>query len=257
MSSLRIALCGAGGRMGSEIVAALEAEPDLTLARAIERPGHPLCGRKLGAVTVESRIEMPGACCDVVVDFSSAEATPELARQAAAAGVALVSGVTALGAAGEAALAQAAERIAVLHAPNMSLGVAVLERLLAKAARRLPPSYDVEILEMHHRRKQDAPSGTALRLAALIEAERAGLTRRHGRGPGSAPRRPGELGIHALRGGEVVGEHRVIFAGPGERLELVHRAESRSAFVAGVFAAVRFVRGREPGLYGMADVLRG
>jgi len=251
---LRIALCGAAGRMGAAIVAAVEGEPGLRLVRAIERPGHPLLGRPAGGVELTERLDLRAGECDAILDFSAAAATPGIARAALAAATPLVSGVTGLGDREMQALAEAARRIAVVHAANMSFGVALLERALAAAAERLPDGYDIEIVEMHHRRKQDAPSGTAMRLAALLERMRPASTRLYGRGPAAGARKPGEIAIHSLRGGDVFGEHRVVFAGPGERLEWVHRAESRAAFAAGAVAAARFVRGRGPGLYGMAEV---
>lgn len=253
---IRVALCGAAGRMGRTVAAAIAAEPGMVLTVAVERPDHPEIGTTIEGVTLGADLAgTPGAAFDVVVDFTAPAAALFHARQAARARVAFVTGVTGLDAAQTAALRAAAGEIPIVHAPNLSPGVAVLGRLAQEAVRRLPADYDIEIVEMHHRRKRDAPSGTALELAAILEGVRAGLRRVHGRSGVTGPRGSDEIGIHALRGGEVVGEHRVIFAGPGERLELVHRAESRAAFAAGAIAAIRFVRGRAPGLYGMPEVL--
>jgi len=253
--TIRVALCGAAGRMGRSMAAAIAAEPGMQLAAAVERPDHPALGTAIEGVTLAAALSVTPETIDVVVDFTTPEGAVARARQAAHARVACVTGVTGLDATQRAALREAAREIPILHAPNLSPGVAVLGRLAREAGQRLPADYDIEIVEMHHRRKRDAPSGTALELAAILESVRAGLRRVHGRHGVTEARGPEEIGIHALRGGEVVGEHRIIFAGPGERLELIHRAESRAAFTAGAIAAVRFVRGRAPGLYGMADVL--
>jgi 4-hydroxy-tetrahydrodipicolinate reductase len=254
-AEIRVALCGAAGSMGRAVAAAIAAEPGMRLAAAIERPDHPALGTVIEGAALGADLTVTPEAFDVVVDFTAPDAAVSHARQAARARVAFVTGVTGLDAAQTAALRAAASAIPIVHAPNLSPGVAVLGRLAREAGRRLPAEYDIEIVEMHHRRKRDAPSGTALQLAAILEGVRAGLRRVHGRSGATGARGSDEIGIHALRGGEVVGEHRVIFAGPGERLELVHRAESRAAFAGGAIAAVRFVRGRAPGLYGMADVL--
>ena len=192
----------------------------------------------------------------VLIEFTTAEAVAGLARAAALAGVALVSGTTALTAEAEAALARAAEQVPVVHAPNMSRGVALLAELAARAARVLA-DYDLEIEERHHRHKLDAPSGTALALARTL-AEVRGLEPqavRDGRS-GRGARKEGEIAIHALRGGDWVGEHTIFLAGPGETIELRHRAESRVAFAAGAVAAARFAAGARPGRYGIRDVLQ-
>lgn len=254
--AIRVALCGAAGRMGRVVAEALAAEPGMLLTAAIERPGHPALGTVIAGVTLGDALTLTPGVCDVVVDFTTPEATVARARQAADARLALVTGVTGLEAAQVAVLRAAAQAIPLVHAPNLSLGVAVLGRLAEEAAARLPAAYDIEIVEMHHRRKADAPSGTALQLAGILQGVRAGLRRVHGRHGATGGRGADEIGIHAVRGGDVVGEHRVIFAGPGERLELVHRAESRAAFARGAIAAVRFVQSRAPGFYGMADVLK-
>jgi 4-hydroxy-tetrahydrodipicolinate reductase len=193
----------------------------------------------------------------VLIEFTTAEATAGLARAAAGAGAALVSGTTGLGADADAALAAAARAVAVVHAPNMSRGVALLAELAARAAMALP-DFDVEIEERHHRLKADAPSGTALALARVVARAR-GVGEeayRHGRA-GRGVRSPEEIGLHALRGGDWVGEHTIFLAGAGETIELRHRAESRTAFVSGALAAAAFAAGAPPGRYGMAEVLAG
>jgi 4-hydroxy-tetrahydrodipicolinate reductase len=191
----------------------------------------------------------------VLIEFTTAESTADLARAAAAAGAGFVSGTTGLGPEAEAALDRAAERVAVVHAPNMSRGVALLDRLAAEAARALA-DFDIEVEERHHRHKLDAPSGTALALVRTLARAR-GLTDqniRQGRS-GRGARGGQEIAVHALRGGDWVGEHTLLFAGPGETIELRHRAESRTAFAAGALAAARFAATAAPGRYGMGEVL--
>jgi len=250
-----VALLGAQGQMGVALVAALEEAADLRLAACVERAGHPALGTMIAGVALTDDLEGAVAAAELVIDFSLPAATARAVAVAARLGRPFVSGVTGLDAAQEAELAAAAQIIPVVHAPNMSLGVHLLEHLLREAARRLPLEYDIELVEMHHRRKRDAPSGTARRWAAALQAERERLEPIYGRRGETGPRPPQELGIHALRGGDVVGEHRVIFAGPGERIVFVHQAESRAAFVQGVLRAARFALERSPGRYGMAAVL--
>jgi 4-hydroxy-tetrahydrodipicolinate reductase len=244
--------------MGSAIARVVADDEGFVIAHALERAGHPLLGTPIAGTRLTDDLAAGLRGCDVLVDFTLASETAAHARAAAAAAVPLVCGVTGLDEVAQAALRLAAERVAVVHAPNMSAGVAVLGHLLRETQRRLPPGYDIEIVEVHHRRKLDAPSGTALHLAGILAQARPGSQVVCGR-PASRGARDArdarEIVIHSLRAGDVVGEHRILFAGPGERIELVHHAESRDAFVSGALAAVRFVRGRDPGLYGMNDVL--
>lgn len=239
---IRVAVAGALGRMGREVVRLAEEAPDLSLSGTWDARG----GTELGAA-------LTGA--DVVIDFTSPDGTLAVAAAAADRAVPVVSGTTGLPAEARAALAKIAARIPVLHAANMSAGVAVLADLVTEAVRRLGDDFDVEIVEMHHRHKVDAPSGTALRLADAVSAARPGIEKVHGRSGAAGPRRPGEVAILALRGGDVVGDHTVVLAGPGERIELTHRASSRETFAQGALRAARWIVGRSPGLYGMADVL--
>ncbi|MCB9507384.1 MAG: 4-hydroxy-tetrahydrodipicolinate reductase [Myxococcales bacterium] len=193
---------------------------------------------------------------DVVIDFSTPAGLVGAAAHASAYEAALLSGTTGLGQAGFAALAAVADRAAVCHAANMSLGVAVLRSLVTRAAAALPASFDVEIVEVHHRRKVDAPSGTAVALEAAVRAGRAVEAQRIGGRDGLVgPRQPAELGVHAVRGGDVVGEHTVLFLGDGERVELAHRATSRDVFAQGALVAARWLTGRAPGRYTIDDVL--
>jgi 4-hydroxy-tetrahydrodipicolinate reductase len=192
---------------------------------------------------------------EVVIDFSTPGALPALLGVAARQKVAVVSGTTGLDQTAQSALDRAAESVAVLWAPNTSLGVQVLSDLVEQAVRRLGPGFDVEIVELHHRKKVDAPSGTALRLAAAARAGRAELSELHARDGIVGARTAHELGVLAVRGGDVIGDHTVYLLGNGERLELTHRASSRELFAEGALAAARFVLGKPPGRYTLKDVL--
>lgn len=256
---IRVGVLGAGGRMGQALVAAIAAAPDLALAGGVERPGHPACGAALpGGLSIGANAAPVAHRADVLVDFTSPEALPESIRAAEDAGVALVIGTTGLVPADQARIDAAARTIAVLHAPNMSLGVNLLAGLAELAAARLGPEFDIEILDLHHGRKRDAPSGTALFLAEAAARGRGQplsqlrLPPHDGIGE---PRAVGGIGIAALRGGTAAGDHQLMFLGPGERLTLGHVAESRDIFATGALAAARFLAGRAPGRYAMADVL--
>lgn len=245
--AVRAAVLGASGRMGRLVLEALE-------------PGEiaAIVGRQPGAVGGHRIATLDGpapfADADVVVDFSSPDALL-CALPLLGPGVALVSGTTGLGDAHRAALADRARVAPVLHAANFSLGVAVLLDLARRAAAALP-GFDVEIVEAHHRRKKDAPSGTALALAGAVRAGRGvDLALVHGREGLTGERPSDEIGMHALRGGDTVGDHTVWLAGPGERVELRHVATSRATFAAGAVRAARWLAGRPPGAYGLADVL--
>ncbi len=249
----KVALYGALGRVGSEVALRIGEQADMELVAAIERPDHAGIGSRLGRVTVTSADR--GVDADVMVDFTVPEVTLRTARRAVERSCALVVATTGFRPEQLNELHGAADKIPLLVAPNLSLGVNVLYDLVREAAKKLG-AYDVEILEMHHRGKRDAPSGTAHRLAEILESIRPEATRRYGREGITGERPRVEIGIHALRGGDVTGEHRVIFAGEGERLELSHQAGSRRAFAAGALAAIRFVAARPAGLYDMRDVLR-
>jgi 4-hydroxy-tetrahydrodipicolinate reductase len=255
----RVAIAGALGRMGQHVRAALADEPSLRLAAALEAPGHPGVGTDLGAGVVvldDAKRALEG--CDVAIDFSVPLATLALARVAADAGVALVTGTTGFSESQRAELAALARRIPVISAPNFSIAVNVLFWLAREAARRLGPGYDAEILELHHATKRDAPSGTALRLAEAV-AEGRGvalgphlvLTRE-----GDTGARPGgAIAVQTLRGGDNPGEHVLMLIGRGERLELAHRAFTREHFARGAVRAAAWLIGRSPGLHRFEDVL--
>jgi 4-hydroxy-tetrahydrodipicolinate reductase len=265
---INVAIPGCAGRMGRAIVQAVAAAPDLRLSGASELARSPAIGQDAGTiaglsplgVTITDDPERLLAGAAGVIDFTQPRPTVELAARCAAAGLPLVVGTTGLDAAGRASLERAAARVPLVFAPNMSVGVNVLVRLAAEAARLLGPGYELEIVEAHHSRKVDAPSGTALRLAqALVEATAAqgSLEERacYGRRGAIGPRPAAQIGIQTVRGGDIVGEHTVMLCGDGERLELVHRASSRQTFAGGALRALRWVVGRAPGLYDMSDVL--
>jgi len=251
----RIALAGATGRMGHAIAQVIDEDPLVTLVAAHGGDDDPRLGRKVGEVTVT---KLGALDADVVIDFTSPAGTRAVIERCAAAKCALVSGTTGLGEDEFAALDALAEEVPVVWAPNMSVGVTLLFHLAELATKLVGPDFDPEIVEMHHRHKVDAPSGTAVRLAERVAAGR-GLDPSeavvHGRSGQVGPRRDDEIGVMTLRGGSVVGDHTLVLAGPGERLEIGHRAQDRSIFARGAVRAARWVVERPPGRYDMADVL--
>lgn len=244
---IRVVLLGAAGRMGRAIVAAAGPLEDVTIKACVDREAN---FPEVGGVwtSIAADVIEPG---DVVVDFSSPEGTLHAADLCAYTGAALVTGTTGLGEAHARALDEAAEQVAVLQSANFSLGVLALQRALRAALRAVPPSWDIEIVERHHRQKADSPSGTALVLAREAESARGteGATLRHGREGRVGPRPAGEIGMHAVRGGTWVGDHTVLLAGEGEWVELRHVAQDRGAFAAGALAAARFVATAPAGRY--------
>jgi 4-hydroxy-tetrahydrodipicolinate reductase len=263
---INVVVTGAAGRMGGAIVRALGVAGDFAVVGATERPGV-ATGQDAGAlaglpplgvaVASDLRAALAGPA-QVVVDFTSHEASAAHAEICAERGVALVVGSTGFTAETRARVAAAARRVPVVLSPNMSVGMNVMFALVREAARTLGDAYDVEIVEMHHAKKKDAPSGTAEALAR-VAAEALGRDpardlayERHGL---IGERPPWQIGVQTLRGGDVVGEHTVFFAGEGERLELTHRATSRDQFARGAVRAARFAAGQPAGLYDMADVL--
>ncbi|RMD88357.1 MAG: 4-hydroxy-tetrahydrodipicolinate reductase [Alphaproteobacteria bacterium] len=263
---MAIGVTGAAGRMGRSVIQAVLADPRARLAGGCEAPGHPAVGTPIrdpgsGQTTgldINATPESLFAASDVVIDFTAPAASTRHAALAAETGTALVIGTTGLGPAEQAAIAAAAARAPILVAANFSLGINLLLALTRLAAARLGPDYDLEVLDFHHRHKKDAPSGTALALLRAA-AEGRGLAPEAALAALAADRdgvrKPGALGFAVLRGGDVVGEHSVILAGEGERLELTHRASDRTVFARGALAAARWLAGRPPGLYSMADVL--
>lgn len=264
MERTRIAVRGAAGRMGQATLAAIAARDDCTLAAALVRARREgegaldaIAGVFAPAAPVSERLP-PGVAVDVLVDFSGAGGFDLALQDCLARGVPLVSGSTGLDEAQVGAARAAAQRIPVLLAANFSLGVALLRRLAATAAAALGPGFDVEILEAHHRAKVDAPSGTALALGRAVAAARGQsfeAVARYARQGMAGPRPAGEIGFAVLRGGDVVGEHTVLLAAEGERLELGHRVTDRAIFARGAVAAACWIVGRPPGWYDIADVL--
>ena len=252
---IRIALCGALGRMGNEVARTVLEQKDMTLSVAVDAEGHPQLGSKIGDAEVVSSLKEHIEEADVVVDFTNPEGAVWHIDVAAGRGKPAVVGVTALSEDQMDRIRSASNSIPVVYAPNMSVGVNLLFKLVSQAAEVLKDGYDIEIVEMHHRMKKDAPSGTAAKVADILQQVKTGSRTVHGRQGLVGERKPDEIGIHALRGGDVVGEHTVIFAGDGERLEITHKASSRRTFAAGVIKAIRFVQNQSPGLYDMNDVL--
>ncbi len=270
-AAVKIAVLGASGRMGAALVRLIAADDTLVLGGALGEPGDPALGRDAGQVAgidalgvaltadLQSALNGPTGRCDVVIDFTSPAAAVGHVRACAAGGQALVVGTTGLGREEQAALAAAARQIPVLHARNMSLGVAVLTELAARAARILDAGYDIEITETHHRHKKDAPSGTALQLGEAMAAARG--WRLEDVAVYARPRladagRPVDaIGFAAIRGGGVVGDHTVLLAGNEELLELTNRASDRTVFARGALRAAGWLVGKPAGLYSLADVL--
>jgi len=260
---IRVVVSGAAGRMGRTLVRLIAEAEDLELAGAVEASGHPCLGASAGALAGAAGLDLPvaealPASFDVLVDFSLPEGSLGRIEACAAAAVPCVVGTTGFSDAQRRRLAAAALKTAIVHSPNMSVGVNVMFHAAAELARTLGEAYDIEIVEAHHRFKKDAPSGTALKIAEEIAAATGRDLAKdavHGRGPGQAPRRPGEIGLHAIRGGDIVGEHIIYYTALGERLELKHVAHSRDTFAHGALRAARWVADRGPGLYSMTDVL--
>jgi 4-hydroxy-tetrahydrodipicolinate reductase len=263
---LRLAVPGAAGKMGRMIVKVISETPSTELVAAMERPGSPLLGQDAGTVAglaafgvlIAAELDEALAEADVVIDFTAPSATAWTVSRAAEREVGMVIGTTGLGEAEKRAIWQAAERIPIVLSANMSLGVNVLLGLIEQAAKALGDGYDAEIVELHHRQKKDSPSGTALmmanRLAAALGRDLSTVAR-YGREGNVGARTAEEIGILAVRGGDIVGEHTAYFCGLGERLEITHRASSRETFARGAVRAAEWLRDRDPGLYDMQDVL--
>src|SRR6185369_11616081 len=268
---MKIAVAGAAGRMGQMLVREIARTEGCTLAGALESAGNNAIGREAGdvagvgtshrslkGVKIVSDPAAAIAQADAVIDFTVPAATVAHARAAADAGVAMVIGTTGLDPQQTAAVHEAARKTPILWAANMSLGINILLALVEKSASMLDPAYDIEVLEMHHRHKIDAPSGTALALGRAAAAGRKVKLEdvwRKSRDGHTGARPAGEIGFATLRGGEEVGVHTVMFAAAGERLELNHRSFSRETYALGAVTAARWLEGKKPGLYGMKDVL--
>jgi 4-hydroxy-tetrahydrodipicolinate reductase len=261
---MKVAIAGASGRMGRMLIEAALAEPGATIAAALDRADSPDIGRDcaefLGRTTgVRVGADLAAlAGSEVLIDFTRPEATVAHLDACVAAGVNAVIGTTGFDAAGKDAIRRAAEKIAVVFSPNMSVGVNATFKLLEVAAGILNRGFDIEIVEAHHRHKVDAPSGTALKMGETIAAalgENLGDIAVYAREGHTGERKPGTIGFATIRGGDIVGDHTVLFAGSGERIEITHRAASRMTYATGSMRAAAFVASKTSGLYDMFDVL--
>ena len=262
---LRVAIAGASGRMGRMLIEAVQAADDCVLAGALDVPGSPALGLDatawLGAasgVAITADLEAGLKNAEVLIDFTRPEGTLAHLAVCRRLGVKLVVGTTGFTEAQKAEIAAGAQDTAVVMAPNMSVGVNVVLRLLDMAARALNQGYDIEIVEAHHRHKVDAPSGTALAMGEVV-AQALGRDLKacavYGREGHTGERDPSTIGFATVRGGDIVGDHTVLFAGTGERIEISHKSSSRVGYAQGSLRAARFLRGRASGLYGMNEVL--
>ncbi len=254
---MKLAIAGAGGRMGQALVAAVLADRELQLAAALDAAGSPALGRSAGPVKVGADLAVLAAV-DALVDFTRPEGTLAHLDACLRLGKSMVIGTTGFNEAQKARLGDGGKRIAIVQSPNFAIGVNVVFRLAQTAAKALGDAYDVEIVEAHHRHKVDAPSGTALMLGELVAkalGRDLGTVATHGREGDTGERPAKAIGFHAIRGGDIVGEHTVIFAGAGERVEVGVRSQSRMTYAAGALRAAKWLQGRAPGLYDMFDVL--
>jgi 4-hydroxy-tetrahydrodipicolinate reductase len=265
MNELKIAVAGASGRMGRMLIDALGAAPDARLAGALDVAGSPHLGTDAGAfagaplgVAIESDLALGLADAQFLIDFTRPEGTLKHLEYCAAHGIKMIIGTTGFDDAGKAAIRAAAEKTAIVFAPNMSVGVNVTLKLLEMAAKSLSEGYDIEIVEAHHRHKVDAPSGTALKMGEVI-ADALGRDLAtcavYGREGVTGERDPSTIGFATIRGGDIVGDHTVLFAGIGERIEISHKSSSRVTYAHGALRAARFLADKPSGLYDMQDVL--
>lgn len=265
MTTLNIAIAGSSGRMGRVLLESVAQAPDMRLGAALERAGSPFLGKDAGEssgapcgvlISEDAAAALKG--CHALIDFTRPEATLNHLRICRELGVDIVIGTTGFTPEQKALIADAARDIGVVFAPNMSVGVNLCLKLLDMAARVLDEGYDIEVIEAHHRHKVDAPSGTALRMGEVV----AGALGRdlsecavYGREGVTGERSPSTIGFATVRGGDIVGDHTVLFAGTGERIEITHKASSRATFALGALRAARFLAQRGKGLYDMQDVL--
>ena len=261
----RIAVAGASGRMGQMLVDAIRGADDCSLTGALDIASSPAIGKDAGAssgqptgVLITADLHAGLADSQVLIDFTRPEGTLEHLKVCRELGVALVIGTTGFSEAQKAVIAEASKDIAIMMAPNMSVGVNVTLKLLEMAAKALSTGYDIEIIEAHHRHKVDAPSGTALKMGEVI-ADALGLDLKdcavYAREGVTGERDPSSIGFATIRGGDIVGDHTVLFAGTGERIEISHKSSSRATYAQGSLRAVRFLAGQKAGLFDMFDVL--
>jgi 4-hydroxy-tetrahydrodipicolinate reductase len=265
MSQMKIAVAGASGRMGRMLIEAIRSAPDAVLAGALDVAGAPGLGTDAAGflgedagVTITDSLAQALADADFLIDFTRPEGTLKHLEYCAEHGIKVIIGTTGFDDAGKAAIAAAARHTAVVFAPNMSVGVNVTMKLLEMAAKSFAEGYDIEIVEAHHRHKVDAPSGTALQMGEVVaralgrDLKEVGVFAREGV---TGERDPSSIGFATIRGGDIVGDHTVLFAGIGERIEISHKSSSRVTYANGSLRAARFLAGRDSGLYDMQDVL--
>jgi 4-hydroxy-tetrahydrodipicolinate reductase len=265
MNQMKIAVAGASGRMGRMLIEAIRNASDAELAGALDVAGAPGLGADASGflgqdsgVLITDKLEQGLANADYLIDFTRPEGTLKHMEYCAAHGIKMIVGTTGFDDAGKAAIAAAAEKTAIVFAPNMSVGVNVTMKLLELAAKSFAEGYDIEIIEAHHRHKVDAPSGTALQMGEVVaralgrDLKEVGVFAREGV---TGERDPSSIGFATIRGGDIVGDHTVLFAGIGERIEISHKSSSRVTYAHGSLRAARFLAGRDSGLYDMQDVL--
>ncbi|WP_034295344.1 4-hydroxy-tetrahydrodipicolinate reductase [Herbaspirillum sp. RV1423] len=265
MSALKIAVAGASGRMGRMLIEAIQNADDMVLAGALDVPDSPNLGTDAAAflgkpanVAIESDLAKGLANADYLIDFTRPQGTLKHAEYCAAHGIKMIIGTTGLEQEAKDAIAAAAQKTAIMLSPNMSIGVNVTLKLLELAAKSFSQGYDIEIIEAHHRHKVDAPSGTALKMGEVIadaigvKLEDVAVYAREGI---TGERDPSSIGFSAIRGGDIVGDHTVLFAGIGERIEITHKSSSRVTYAHGSLRAARFLADKKTGLYDMQDVL--
>ncbi len=265
MNVMKIAVAGASGRMGRMLIEAIAADPDAQLAGALDITGSPSIGTDAGAflgkpagVAIESDLAKGLADSQYLIDFTRPEGTLKHLDYCAQHGIKMIIGTTGFDDAGKAAIEAAAKKTAIVFAPNMSVGVNVTMKLLELAAKSFSHGYDIEIIEAHHRHKVDAPSGTALKMGEVIadalgrDLKEVGVFAREGV---TGERDPSSIGFATIRGGDIVGDHTVLFAGIGERIEITHKSSSRVTYAHGSLRAARFLQQKDTGLYDMQDVL--
>lgn len=265
MNPMKIAIAGASGRMGRMLIEAVLDANDAQISGALDVPACPTlgldCGLPLGrqtGVAIAAELEKGLAGAETLIDFTRPEGTLKHLAYCAAHGIKMVIGTTGFDAAGKAAIAEAAKKTAIVFAPNMSVGVNVTMKLLELAAKNFSHGYDIEILEAHHRHKVDAPSGTALKMGEVIAGalgKKLDDVAVYAREGVTGERDPSTIGFATLRGGDIVGDHTVLFAGDGERIEISHKSSSRVSYAHGSLRAARFLRDKETGLFDMQDVL--
>lgn len=265
MADMRLIVAGAGGRMGRTLTRVISETPGAVLVGALEAPGSELLGKDAGVlaglpangVTLSADLWSMSANADGILDFTVPAATIANVAIAAQRGLVHIIGTTGLSQSDDAVIRSVTDRAIVVKSGNMSLGVNLLAALVKRVAQSLDQSFDIEILEMHHKSKIDAPSGTALMLGGAAAGRKIALEQHSARGRDglTGARRAGDIGFASLRGGTIAGDHSVIFAGPSERITLSHHAEDRALFAQGALRAALWAQGRKPGMYSMADVL--